>query len=138
MDISPDILGLQVWARSAGEGGAQQAASASVGQETAVWTCPQDGPQKLVWGDFLVLCASLTSLKCCGPVSRVLAFTGQRTGSWGSWSTCKPKPVQEVGFIREKGKATDRTVQWSPETGTLCSGEGWGFYGCLTLGLGKG
>jgi hypothetical protein len=26
-----------------------------------------------------------------------------------------PKPVYKVGFIREKGKATAREVQWSPE-----------------------
>jgi hypothetical protein len=29
----------------------------------------------------------------------------------------EPKPVYKVGFIREKGKATAREVQWSPETG---------------------
>jgi hypothetical protein len=27
----------------------------------------------------------------------------------------EPKPVYEVGFIREKGKATARVLQWSPE-----------------------
>jgi hypothetical protein len=27
----------------------------------------------------------------------------------------EPKPVYKVGFIREKGKATAREVQWSPE-----------------------
>jgi hypothetical protein len=31
----------------------------------------------------------------------------------------EPKPVYEVVFIREKGKATARTVQWSPETCSL-------------------
>jgi hypothetical protein len=29
-----------------------------------------------------------------------------------------PKPVYKVGFIREKGKATAREVQWSPEAGS--------------------
>jgi hypothetical protein len=33
--------------------------------------------------------------------------------------TDEPKPVCEVGFIREKGKATTREVQWSPETSSL-------------------
>jgi hypothetical protein len=28
----------------------------------------------------------------------------------------EPKLVYKVGFIREKGKATARKVQWSPET----------------------
>jgi hypothetical protein len=27
------------------------------------------------------------------------------------------KPVYKVGFIREKGKATVRELQWSPEAG---------------------
>jgi hypothetical protein len=31
--------------------------------------------------------------------------------------TDEPKPVYKVGFIREKGKATARAVQWSLETG---------------------
>jgi hypothetical protein len=31
----------------------------------------------------------------------------------------EPKPVYKVGFIREKGKATAREVQWSPEAGGL-------------------
>jgi hypothetical protein len=30
----------------------------------------------------------------------------------------EPKLVYEVGFIREKEKATARTVQWSLETGS--------------------
>jgi hypothetical protein len=30
---------------------------------------------------------------------------------------CEPKPVYEVGLIREKGKAAARAVQWSLETG---------------------
>jgi hypothetical protein len=37
------------------------------------------------------------------------------------------KLVCKVGFIREKGKATAREVQWSLEAITPCSGEGWGF-----------
>jgi hypothetical protein len=32
--------------------------------------------------------------------------------------TAEPKLVYEVGFIREKGKATARAVSWSPETGS--------------------
>jgi hypothetical protein len=28
------------------------------------------------------------------------------------------KPVYKVGFIREKGKATAREAQWSPEAGS--------------------
>jgi hypothetical protein len=31
----------------------------------------------------------------------------------------EPKPVYKVGFIREKGKATAREAQWSPEAGSL-------------------
>jgi hypothetical protein len=31
----------------------------------------------------------------------------------------EPKPVYKVGFMREKGKATAREVQWSLETGSL-------------------
>jgi hypothetical protein len=31
----------------------------------------------------------------------------------------EPKPVYKVGFISEKGKATAREVQQSPETGNL-------------------
>jgi hypothetical protein len=30
----------------------------------------------------------------------------------------EPKPVYKVGFIREKGKATAREAQWSPEAGS--------------------
>jgi hypothetical protein len=62
----------------------------------------------------MLLCAGL---KCCRQVSRVLAFTGQGTGSGGSLLTCDPKSVYEVGFISEKGKATAREVQWSLEAG---------------------
>jgi hypothetical protein len=29
----------------------------------------------------------------------------------------EPKPVYKIGFIREKGKATAREVQQSPEAG---------------------
>jgi hypothetical protein len=29
----------------------------------------------------------------------------------------EPKPVYKVGFIREKGKATVRELQWNPEAG---------------------
>jgi hypothetical protein len=53
-----------------------------------------------------LLCAGL---KCCRLGSRVLAFTGQ--------DLSEPNPVYKVGFIREKGKATAREVQRSPETG---------------------
>jgi hypothetical protein len=28
-----------------------------------------------------------------------------------------PKPVYKVGFIREKGKAAAKVLQWSPEAG---------------------
>jgi hypothetical protein len=31
----------------------------------------------------------------------------------------KPKPVYKVGFIREKGKATAREAQQSPEASSL-------------------
>jgi hypothetical protein len=27
----------------------------------------------------------------------------------------EPKPIYKVGFIREKGKATAKVLQWSPE-----------------------
>jgi hypothetical protein len=30
----------------------------------------------------------------------------------------EPKLVYKVGFIREKGKATARELQWSPEAGS--------------------
>jgi hypothetical protein len=49
---------------------------------------------------------------------RFLTFTAQRTGSWGSWLTCEPRPEHKVGFIREKGKAAARAVQWSLEAGS--------------------
>jgi hypothetical protein len=76
-------------------------------------------PQKvsypiLTWFCTRVLCASV---KCCGPVSRVLTFAGQRTGSWGSRLTCEPRPVHRVGFIREKGKVITRAMQRTSETG---------------------
>jgi hypothetical protein len=31
----------------------------------------------------------------------------------------EPKPLFKVGFIREKGKATARETQWSPEDSSL-------------------
>jgi hypothetical protein len=31
----------------------------------------------------------------------------------------EPKLVYKVGFIREKGKATARELQWSPEAGSV-------------------
>jgi hypothetical protein len=30
----------------------------------------------------------------------------------------EPKPVYKVEFIREKGKATAKVLQWSPEAGS--------------------
>jgi hypothetical protein len=29
----------------------------------------------------------------------------------------EPKPVYKIGFIREKGKATAKILQWNPEAG---------------------
>jgi hypothetical protein len=46
----------------------------------------------------------------------------------------EPKLVYKVRFIREKGKATAREVQWSLETVTHCSGEGCSFMDVSTLG----
>jgi hypothetical protein len=46
-------------------------------------------------------------------VAKVLAFTGQGTGSRGS---CEPKPVRKVGCVPEKAKATAGELQRSPET----------------------
>jgi hypothetical protein len=74
----------------------------------------------------VMLCAHV---KCCGLVLRVLAFTGQGTGSWGSWLTCEPKSVYKVGFISEKGKATAGACSGAWKLLAHCSGEGWGFYG---------
>jgi hypothetical protein len=48
----------------------------------------------------------------------------------------EPKPVYEVGFIREKGKATAKVLQWSQKPVAHCTGEGWGFYGHFNSGLG--
>jgi hypothetical protein len=31
----------------------------------------------------------------------------------------EPKPIYKIGFIREKGKATAKVLQWSPEAGGL-------------------
>jgi hypothetical protein len=31
----------------------------------------------------------------------------------------EPKLVYKLGLIREKGKATAKVLQWSPETGSL-------------------
>jgi hypothetical protein len=73
-----------------------------------------------IWVLFL-LCADL---KCCGLVSRVLAFIGQGTGLWGSWLICEPKLVYQVGFIRAKGKATARACSGSQKPVARCSGEG--------------
>jgi hypothetical protein len=53
--------------------------------------------------------------------------------------TFEPKLVYEVGFIREKGKATARTVQGSPETsGSLLRRRLGLFMDALTLGQGIG
>jgi hypothetical protein len=74
-------------------------------------------------------------LKCFRLVSRVLAFTGQRTGSWGSWLTCEPKPVHAVGFIRKERLQLEQCSRmWKPVT--HCSGEGWGFYEHFNSGFG--
>jgi hypothetical protein len=43
-----------------------------------------------------------------------------------------------VGFISEKGKATAREVQQSPETGNLLLRWRLGFYGCFNSGVGGG
>jgi hypothetical protein len=48
-------------------------------------------------------------------MSRVLA--SQARGWLVRQLIDEPKPVYKVGFIRGKGKATARAVQWSPETG---------------------
>jgi hypothetical protein len=77
-------------------------------------------------------------VKCCGPVSRVLAFTGQRTGSCGSWLTLETRPVHKVGFVREKGKAKLEQCSGARKLVAPCSGEGWGFYGQFNSGLGGG
>jgi hypothetical protein len=50
--------------------------------------------------------------------------------------TYKPKPVYEVGFIREKGKATARTCSGARKPVALCSGKDWSFYGRSNSGLG--
>jgi hypothetical protein len=48
------------------------------------------------------------------PVSRVL----HRPENWlVRQLNDEPKPIYEVGFIREKGKATARELQWSVEAG---------------------
>jgi hypothetical protein len=50
----------------------------------------------------------------------------------------EPKLVYEVGFIREKGKATAREMQWSLETSSSRPVKAGAFMDVLTLGLGKG
>jgi hypothetical protein len=50
--------------------------------------------------------------------------------------TYKPKLVEEVGFIREKGKAAARACSGAQIPVAHCSGEGWGFYGCFNSGFG--
>jgi hypothetical protein len=46
------------------------------------------------------------------------------------------KPVYKVGFIRERGKATAKTLQRSPKLVARCTDESWGFYGRFNSGLG--
>jgi hypothetical protein len=48
----------------------------------------------------------------------------------------EPKLVYKVRFIREKGQATVKVLQWSLEAGNPCSAKGWGFYGHFNSGLG--
>jgi hypothetical protein len=46
-----------------------------------------------------------------------------RPGSWLMRQlNDEPKQVYKVGFIREKGKARARALQWSPEAGNLLLG----------------
>jgi hypothetical protein len=49
----------------------------------------------------------------------------------------KPKPVYEVGFIREKGKLQQEQCSGAQKLLACCSGEGWGFYGGFNSGLGE-
>jgi hypothetical protein len=78
---------------------------------------------------FKLLCAGV---KCCGRVLNVLAFTGQRIGSWGSWLTCETRPVHEVGFIR-KERLQLQQCSGAQKLVAPCSGEGWGFLWMLYL-----
>jgi hypothetical protein len=41
----------------------------------------------------------------------------------------EPKPVQEVGFIREREKVTARLCTKAQKPVPPCSDKGWGFYG---------
>jgi hypothetical protein len=48
----------------------------------------------------------------------------------------KPKPVYEVGFPREKGKAKLEQCSGAWKPVARCSGKGWNFYGHFNSGLG--
>jgi hypothetical protein len=62
------------------------------------------------------LCEGKYYMPVWNTVGRCGGSSPSQAEKWGSWLTCEPKPVYEVGFIREKGKATAREVQQSPET----------------------
>jgi hypothetical protein len=47
----------------------------------------------------------------------------------------EPKPVYKIGFIREKGKATARALQQSPEASNSLLRRRLGFYRCFNSGL---
>jgi hypothetical protein len=49
----------------------------------------------------------------------------------------EPKPVDKVGFIREKGRAQLGNCSGAGKPVAHCTGEGWGFYGHFNSGLGK-
>jgi hypothetical protein len=51
-------------------------------------------------------------------------------------AACEPKLVYEVGFIREKGKATAKQCSRAWKLVAPWSGEGWGFYECFNSGFG--
>jgi hypothetical protein len=75
------------------------------------------------------------SPKCYMLVSRVLAFTGQRTGSWGSWMTIQSRYIKQDLWER-KGRLQLRYCSGAQKPVACCTGEGLGFYGHFNSGLG--
>jgi hypothetical protein len=77
------------------------------------------------------------SLKCLCYVlvSRVLAFIGQRIGSWGSWMISQSQYIKwDLLERKERLHLGNCSRAWKPVA--CCTGEGWGFYGGFNSGLG--
>jgi hypothetical protein len=72
--------------------------------------------------------------KCCRPVLRILAFTGQRIDLWCSGMTHETRSAHKVGFVREKGKAAPRDGQGAWKIGSSLSFTKGFFFWSFLLG----